>query len=183
MRARAWPALLPSIGGLPVGITVHHALEGPRGWRDLGLGRLQDRLPSQSGPGRERRAEIAVVRVFGRDRLALPVREPVGEGPAPRSQLPDPLARLRCLLPRCQREPGTLGAGGRPGLGRPQRREVLAGVSAAQLGVGGQLRRDCPCSSHGAWVWRSKRPCARGDKTGNQDQKQEGQWRDGSDAR
>ena len=30
-----------------------------------------------------------------------------------------------------------LGTGGRPGLGRPQRREVLAGVTAAQLGVGG----------------------------------------------
>ena len=32
--------------------------------------------------------------VFGRDRLALPVGEPIGEGPVPGDQVGDPLAGL-----------------------------------------------------------------------------------------
>ena len=58
-----------SIGGFPVGVALHHLLEDLRGWRDLGPGRLQDRLPARAGPGGERRAEVAVVGVFGRHGL------------------------------------------------------------------------------------------------------------------
>ena len=84
----------PSIRGFPVGVAVHRALENLRGGRDLGLGRLQDRLPARAGPGGERRAEVAVVGVFGRDRLALPVGELAGEGPVPGGQVVDPLVDL-----------------------------------------------------------------------------------------
>jgi hypothetical protein len=41
-----------SVCGVPVGVAVYHALEDARGGRDLGLGRLQDRLlagPLQAG--------------------------------------------------------------------------------------------------------------------------------------
>src|SRR6266581_3918695 len=58
-----------SICGFPVDVAVHHPFEDPRGGRDLGHGWLQDRLLTWAGPGGERRAEVAVVRVFGRDRL------------------------------------------------------------------------------------------------------------------
>ena len=73
-------AALWSIGGLVVSVAVGGALEDLRGGRDLGLGGLQDRVLAGSGPGGERRAEITVIRVFRWDPLALPVREPVGEG-------------------------------------------------------------------------------------------------------
>ena len=83
-----------SVCGFPVGVAVYRAFEDPRGGRDLGLGRLQDRLPARAGPGGERRAEVAVVGVIGRDRLALPVGELAGEGPVPGGQVADPLADL-----------------------------------------------------------------------------------------
>ena len=57
-----------SICGFPVGVAVCRAFEDPRGGRDLGPGRLQDRLPARAGPGGERRAQVAVVGVIGRDR-------------------------------------------------------------------------------------------------------------------
>ena len=46
--------------GLPVGVALCGALEHVRGRRDLGLGGLQDRVGAGAGPGRERRAEVAV---------------------------------------------------------------------------------------------------------------------------
>jgi hypothetical protein len=81
-----------SIGGLPIGVPVGGAFEDQRRGLDLGLGRLQDRAIGRSGPGRERRAELPVVRVLGRDQQALPVREPVGERAVRGSQVLDPLA-------------------------------------------------------------------------------------------
>ena len=81
----------PSICGFPVGVAVHRALKDPRGGRDLGFGRLQDRLPARAGPGGERRAEVGVAGVVGRDRLAVPVGELAGEDPVPGGQLADPL--------------------------------------------------------------------------------------------
>ena len=89
------------------------------------------------GPGRERLAEVAVVGVLGRDRQALPVGEPLGERAVPGGQVLDPLAHLGGLLARGQGELVALGVGGGLGFGRTQRREVLAGVAAAQFGVGG----------------------------------------------
>ena len=68
-----------SLFGLVVGVAVGGVLEDQGGRRDLGLGRLQDRVLAGSGPGGERRAEVAVIGVLGRDRQALPVREPGGE--------------------------------------------------------------------------------------------------------
>src|SRR5882672_7002615 len=87
-------SMLPaaSVRGFPVGVAVYRAFEDPRGGRDLGHGRLQDRLPARAGPGGERRTQVAVAGVFGRDRLAVPVGELAGEGPVPGGQLGDPLA-------------------------------------------------------------------------------------------
>ena len=79
-----------SVRGFPVGVAIYRAFEDPRGGRDLGLGRLQDRLPARAGPGGERRAEVGVVGVVGRDRLAVPVGELAGEGPVPGGQVADP---------------------------------------------------------------------------------------------
>src|SRR6476661_5135788 len=131
---RIWP---PSIRGFPVGVAVYRAFEDPRGGRDLGHGRLQDRLSARAGPGGERRAEVAVVGVFGRDRLALPVGELGSEGPVPRGQLLDPLVCLAGWVARREGEVVALGAGGGLGFGRAQRGEVLSGMTAAQFGVGG----------------------------------------------
>jgi hypothetical protein len=50
--------------------------------------------PCPGWSGRERRAEVAVVGVFGRHDLALPVGERVGEGPVPDGQAGDPLVDL-----------------------------------------------------------------------------------------
>ena len=83
---------LSSVRGFEVGVVVCRALQDPRGGRDLGRGRLQDRLPARAGPGGERRADATVVGVFGRDRLALPVGELAGEGPVPGGQVLDPLS-------------------------------------------------------------------------------------------
>jgi hypothetical protein len=83
-----------SVRGFPVGVAVYRAFEDPRGGRDLGHGRLQDRLPARAGPGGERRTQVAVVRVVGRDRLALPVGELAGEGPVPGGQVLYPLVDL-----------------------------------------------------------------------------------------
>ena len=135
--------------------------EDPRGGRDLGLGRLQDRLPARAGPGGKRRAEVAVVGVFGRDGLALPVGELAGEGPVPGGQVGDPLVDLAGRLVWGEGEFVALGAGGGLGFGRAQRREVLAGVAAAQFGVGGdgQLALGaggvCP-SRRGRPSWRTR---------------------------
>jgi hypothetical protein len=52
-------------------------------------------------------------------------------------QVLDPLARLRGLLPRGHGDLAALGVGGGFGFGRPQRREPVIGVAAAQFGVGG----------------------------------------------
>ncbi len=63
--------------------------------------------------------------------------QPVSERPAPRGQVLHPPAYLRGLLPRRQGELGAPGAACGRRFGRPQRRVVLAGVAAAQFGVGG----------------------------------------------
>jgi hypothetical protein len=86
--------LAASVCGFPVGVAVDRAFEDLRGGRDLGPGQLQDRLPARAGPGGERRAEVGVVGVVGRDRLALPVGELAGEGPVPGGQVADPLVLL-----------------------------------------------------------------------------------------
>ena len=49
----------PSVGGFPVGVAAGDALKDLRGRRDLGLGRLQDRVHALWRPGRERLAEVA----------------------------------------------------------------------------------------------------------------------------
>ena len=59
-----------------------------------GLGGCRIASGAGAGPGRERQAEVAVVGVFGRDRLALPVGELVGERVVPGGQVLDPLAGL-----------------------------------------------------------------------------------------
>jgi hypothetical protein len=55
----------------------------------------------------------------------------------PGGQAGDPLVDLARRLVRGEGELVALGAGGGLGFGGAQRREVLAGVAAAQLGVGG----------------------------------------------
>src|SRR5206468_13052290 len=87
--------------------------------------------------GRECLAEVAVVRVFGGDYHALPFGEPVGECAAFGCQVLDPLACLGDLFTRCQGEFFALGLGCWLGFGRPEWFEPLAGVAAAQFGVGG----------------------------------------------
>src|SRR6266496_2695178 len=79
---------LPSIRGFEVGVAVRRAFEDPRGGRDLGHGRLQDRLPARAGPGGERRTQVAVVGIFGRARLALPVSELAGRARRSRPKIP-----------------------------------------------------------------------------------------------
>ena len=128
---------MPSLSGLPVGVAVRGALEDLRGRRDLGLGGLQDRVGAGAGPGRERQAEVAVVGVFGRDPLALPVRELAGERVVPGGEVLDPLAGVGGWLAWGQGEIVALGWGGGFGFGGAQRGERLAGVAAAQFGVGG----------------------------------------------
>src|ERR1700722_9755747 len=68
-----------SISRLPAGVAVQDALQHPGRGADLRLGRLQDRFLAWAGPGRNRLAEVAIIGVFGRDLLALPVRETAGE--------------------------------------------------------------------------------------------------------
>ena len=89
------------------------------------------------GPGRERLAQVAVVGVLGGDRQALPVGELLGERPVRGGQVRDPLAHLARRLPRGQGELGSLAFGGGFGFGGAQRGIVLAGVAAAEFGVGG----------------------------------------------
>ena len=55
---------------------------------------MQNRLHGPIGPGGERRTQVAVVGIFGRDRLALPVSELAGEGPVSGGQVGDPLVGL-----------------------------------------------------------------------------------------
>ena len=113
------------------------ALKDLRGRRDLGLGRLQDRVHALSRPGRERRAEVAVVGIMGGDSQALPVREPHGKGSVGSCHLLDPRGHLAGRLAHSRGELVALGIGGGLGFGRAQRRVVLAGVAAAQFGIGG----------------------------------------------
>ena len=133
----------PSVDGLcqsaasPAGVVVHHALQDLRRRGDLGFGRLQNGVLIRAGPGGERLAEVAVVGVFGRDCLALAVGKFVGEYLSPGGQVFDPLVHLPWLLLRSEGELVALRRGGGLGFGRPQRRVVLAGVAAAQLGGGG----------------------------------------------
>src|SRR6185312_5873801 len=144
MAVTSWPAActwLPSIRGFEVGVAVYRTFEDPRGGRDLGFGRLQDRLPARAGPGGDRRTQVAVAGIFGRDRLDLPVSELAGEGPVPGGQVADPLVDLAGRLVGGEGEVVALGAGGGLGFGRAQRGEVLAGVAAAQFGVGGDGER------------------------------------------
>ena len=125
-----------SVCGLQVGVAVGGTLQDLRGRRDLGFGRLQDRVLARPRPGRERRAEITVVRVLGRDHQALPVRERGGKRPVGGGQVLDPRGHLTGRLPGGQGELVALSVGGGLGLGGPQRRVVLGGVAAAQFGVG-----------------------------------------------
>ena len=80
-----------SVCGFPVGVAVHHALEDARGGRDLGLGRLQDRLSAGSAPDGKRGTQAAVIGILGRDHLALPVGELAGEGLVGGGQVLNPL--------------------------------------------------------------------------------------------
>ena len=93
--------------------------------------------PWPAGPGRERLAEVPVVGILGRDGQALPFGERAGEGVVGGGEVFDPLAYFRDLLPDGQGELVALGLGGGLGFGRAQRRVVLAGVAAAEFGVGG----------------------------------------------
>ena len=126
-----------SIGGFPVGVAVCGAFEYVRGRPDLRLRRLQDRVPCLPGPGREGLAQVAVVRVLGGDRQALPVGEPLGESAVRGGQVGNPLAHLAGRLARGESELGALGFGRRFGFSRAERGEVLVGVAAAEFGVGG----------------------------------------------
>jgi hypothetical protein len=80
---------------------------------------------------------VAVVGVLGRDSLALPIGQPVSEGAVAGGQVGDPPVYLAGRLVRGEGEFVALGPGGGLGFGGAQRREVLAGVAAAQFGVGG----------------------------------------------
>jgi hypothetical protein len=122
----------PSFGGFHVQVAVRGAFQYPRRRLDLRLGRLQDRVPGGAGPGGERRAEVFVVGVVGRDHQALPVGQPTGEFAALRGQAGDPLAELRDLLSRGQDELGALFLGSDQGFYGAQGRVLLAGVAAAQ---------------------------------------------------
>src|SRR5206468_1407037 len=90
-----------------------------------------------AGPGGERRTQVAVVGVVGRDHLAVPAGELAGEGQVPGGQVLNPLVDPAGRLVGGEGEFVALGAGGGFGFGRAQRGEVLAGVAAAQFGVGG----------------------------------------------
>src|SRR5271165_5180935 len=120
-----------SFAGLVVGVAVRSALEDLRGRRDLGLGGLQDRVFAWAGPGGERRAEVAIIGVLGRDPLALPVGEPGGERAMCCGQVLDPLAYFGGGLRRGQGEFVALGLGGGLGFGGAQRGELLVRVAAA----------------------------------------------------
>ena len=126
-----------SFGGFHVQVPADGAFQDL--WRrlDLGFGRLEDGVPVRACPGGEGRAEVFVVGVFGGDHQALPFSQLAGEGAVLGGQVGDPLAELRNLLPRGQGELGALLLGGGLGLGGAQRRELLAGVPAAQFAVGG----------------------------------------------
>jgi hypothetical protein len=126
-----------SIGGFPVGVAVRGAFEHVRGRPDVWLGRLQDRVPARTRPGRECLAKVAVPGVFGGDGQALPVGEPLGERAVRGGQFVDPLAHLAWRLARGEGELGVLGFGGGFGFGGAERGEMLARVAAAQFGVGG----------------------------------------------
>ena len=97
------------------------------------------KIASLAGPGQGGNAwpRSPVVGILGRDGQALPFGERVGERPVGGGEVFDPLAYFRDLLPDGQGELVTLGSGGGLGFGRAQRRVVLAGVAAAEFGVGG----------------------------------------------
>jgi hypothetical protein len=67
-------------------------MTGSRAWG------LQDRVVAGAGPDGERRAEVAVIEILGRDPQALPVREPAGEGAPGGGQVLDPLAEIPASL-------------------------------------------------------------------------------------
>jgi hypothetical protein len=90
-----------------------------------------------SAPGGKRRTQAVVIGVFGRNHLALPVGELVGEGLVPGDQFLYPLVYPTGRLVRGEDELVTPGASSGLRFGGAQRREVLAGMAAAQLGVGG----------------------------------------------
>jgi hypothetical protein len=94
---------------------------------------------SLAGPGQggECLAEVPVAGILGRDGQALPFGELAGEGVVGGGQVLDPLAHFRDRLPCGQGEFVALGLGGGLRFGRAQRRVVLAGVAAAEFGVGG----------------------------------------------
>jgi hypothetical protein len=117
-----WGSVLAQRSGLPV-----MRLCGPQNRRRLlptgqaprwpGLGRLQDGVLAGSGPGRERRAEVAVVGILGRDRQALPVGERGGERPVGGGQVHNPRRHLTGRLARSRGELITLSVGGGLGFG------------------------------------------------------------------
>jgi hypothetical protein len=74
---------------------------------------------------------------MGGDSQALPVREPLGKGSVGSGHLLDPRGHLAGRLAHSRGELVVLGIGGGLGFGRAQRRVVLAGVTAAQFGIGG----------------------------------------------
>ena len=126
-----------SIGGFPVGVAVGGAFEDAAGTAGSPVWAAARSRLCVAGPGREGLAEVAVVGVLGGDGQALPVGEPFGEGAVRGGQVLDPLAHLAGWLARGQGELGALGLGGGFGFGRAERRVVLAGVAAAEFGVGG----------------------------------------------
>ena len=85
-----------SFCGLVVGVSASRSaarwrISGDGGISGLGGCRI---VLAWSGPGGERRAEVAVIGVLGRERLALPVREPGGERSVSGGQVLDPLAHV-----------------------------------------------------------------------------------------
>jgi hypothetical protein len=91
----------PSVHGLyiQIQVVVRNAFGCPRGWLDVGLERLQDRVLAGAGPGGERWAEVLVVEVFCGDHQALPFGQPIGESAVLYGRVLDPLVELRDLLP------------------------------------------------------------------------------------
>src|SRR5262245_10977011 len=109
------PACISPLSGNGLWLWCVSPFAGPlqnllRGF-DHRLWRLQDRIPLGRAECRERRAEILVVGILGRNSHAVPVGELLRKRLALSGDVLDPLSHLAELLIRDDRELGLLSAG------------------------------------------------------------------------
>ena len=120
-------------------------ISGLGGWRMASLSG-----PVQAGKARPRSSKSGS---SAGDPQALPFSQPVGEGAMLGGQVLDPRAELRDVRPGGQGKSGALFLGGGLGFAGAQWRELLAGVTVAQFGVGSDVRQPDPARRRQTKPW------------------------------